>query len=184
MLRIKPDGSLQIAQGRRSTPAASTRSASPSPAGSSTSRTRALASTRGDTNYTGFTLNPGGHLTPIPGSTYALPNGSKPGDVLFSGDGTRLVGTEIAGSAIDSFTVGKGGLLTKASGSPYSAQTGFSTPQGYGQLGSEFSPTNPDQLYRLGRAHRRRRGRDARPRLELQRRGRRVPEPDQPLAGR
>ena len=70
-----------------------------------------------------------------------------PGDVLFSGDGTRLVGTEIGASAIDSFTVGNDGLLTKASGSPYSAQTGFSTPQGFGQLGSEFSPTDPDQLY-------------------------------------
>jgi 6-phosphogluconolactonase len=100
----------------------------------------------GDTNYTGFTLNPGGHLNPISGSTYALANSSKPGDVLFSGDGTRLVGTRIASSQIDSFTVGSDGLLTPASGSPYSAQ-GFSPGQGYGQLGSEFSPTNPDQLY-------------------------------------
>src|SRR5262249_41904683 len=43
----------------------------------------------GDTNYTGFRLDGGGHLRPIPDSTYVLPNDSKPGQVLFNGDGTR-----------------------------------------------------------------------------------------------
>ena len=76
----------------------------------------------------------------------ALPNDSKPGDVLFNNDGSRLVGTRIASSAIDSFTVAATGLLTPALGSPFSAQ-GFTPTQGYGQLGSEFSPTNPDQLF-------------------------------------
>src|SRR5947208_1554362 len=49
----------------------------------------------GGSNYTGFTLNPGGHLRPIAGSTIALPAGSSPGDVLFNGDGTRLIGAEV-----------------------------------------------------------------------------------------
>ncbi len=146
VLRIKPDGSLQIAQG------SPVSSGGVDPVSIAVSgglvyvANQGPGSNLGDTNYTGFTLNPGGHLNPIPGSTYALPNGSKPGDVLFSGDGTRLVGTRIASSEIDSFTVGNDGLLTQASGSPYSAQ-GFSPAQGWGQLGSEFSPTNPDQLY-------------------------------------
>ena len=100
----------------------------------------------GDTNYTGFRLDPPGRLTPIPGSTVALPSNSKPGDVLFNSDGTRLVGTRIATSEIDSFTVDPTGHLTPAPGSPFAAQ-GFSPAQGYGQLGSEFSPINPNQLF-------------------------------------
>jgi 6-phosphogluconolactonase (cycloisomerase 2 family) len=100
----------------------------------------------GDTNYTGFRLNPGGQLRPISGSTYVLPNDSKPGQVLFSGDGTRVAGTRIATSLIDSFTVGGDGRLTPAAGSPYDAQA-FSPPQGFGQLGSEFNPTDPSELF-------------------------------------
>jgi len=75
-----------------------------------------------------------------------LPNDSKPGQVLFNGDGTRLAGTRIASSLIDSFTVAHNGRLTAAPGSPYDAQA-FSPPQGWGQLGSEFSPTHPDELF-------------------------------------
>lgn len=100
----------------------------------------------GDTNYTGFTLNAGGHLVHLPGSTVPVPNGTSPGDVLFNADGSKLVGTRVGSSEIDSFTVGADGLLTAAAGSPFAAQ-GFTPPQGYGQLGSEFSPTSPDQLF-------------------------------------
>jgi hypothetical protein len=146
VLRIKPDGALQLAQG---SPVASggvdpvsiavhdglVYVANAGPGGGS-----------GDTNYTGFQLNAGGHLRPIPDSTYVLPNDSKPGQVLFSGDGTRLAGTRIATSQIDSFTVGHDGRLTAAPGSPSDAQA-FSPAQGYGQLGSEFSPSNPDELF-------------------------------------
>jgi 6-phosphogluconolactonase len=103
-------------------------------------------SSTGDTNYTGFKLNAGGHLRPIPNSTYVLPNDSKPGQVLLSGDGTRVAGTRIATSEIDSFTVGHGGRLTPAPGSPYDAQA-FSPAQGWGQLGSEFNPVNPDEVF-------------------------------------
>lgn len=100
----------------------------------------------GDTNYTGFRLNGGGKLTPIPGSTYVLPSDSKPGQILFNGDGTKAAGTRIATSEIDSFTVGNDGRLSPAPGSPFDAQA-FSPAQGWGQLGSEFSPTHPDQLF-------------------------------------
>jgi 6-phosphogluconolactonase (cycloisomerase 2 family) len=99
----------------------------------------------GGSNYTGFTLSPGGKLQPIPGSTVALPDNAQPGDVLFNGDGTKLVGTRVGSSQIDSFTVGQDGRLTAAPGSPYTAQ-------GLGPFGSEFRPTNPDQLF-VSNAH-------------------------------
>jgi 6-phosphogluconolactonase len=103
-------------------------------------------SAAGDTNYTGFQLGPDGRLRAIPNSTYVLPNGSKPGQVLFNRDGTKLAGTRIATSEIDSFNVGHGGQLTPAPGSPYLAQS-FSPPQGWGQLGAVFSPNRPNQLF-------------------------------------
>jgi 6-phosphogluconolactonase (cycloisomerase 2 family) len=99
----------------------------------------------GGSNYTGFTLNPGGHLRPLAGSTVPLPDGSSPGDVLFNGDGTRLIGNRVGTSLIDSFTVGGDGLLTAAAASPFAAQ-------GLGPFGSEFSPTDPTQLF-VSNAH-------------------------------
>jgi len=47
----------------------------------------------GGANYTGFTLNPGGHLTAIDGSTFALPDNAFPGQILFSSDGAHAAGT-------------------------------------------------------------------------------------------
>lgn len=99
----------------------------------------------GGSNYTGFRLTANGRLRPIAGSTVQLPDDAQPGDVLFNGDGTKLVGTRINSSLIDSFAVGSGGLLTAAPGSPYAAQ-------GVGPFGSEFRPTNPNQLY-VSNAH-------------------------------
>jgi 6-phosphogluconolactonase (cycloisomerase 2 family) len=99
----------------------------------------------GGSNYTGFTLNPGGHLRPLAGSTVPLPDGSSPGDVLFTGDGTKLVGNRVGTSLIDSFTVGTDGLLTAAAASPFAAQ-------GLGPFGSEFRPTDPTQLF-VSNAH-------------------------------
>jgi 6-phosphogluconolactonase len=99
----------------------------------------------GGSNYTGLRLGPNGRLEPIAGSAVALPDDSQPGDVLFNGDGTKLVGTRVATSQIDSFTVGSGGLLTPAPGSPFPAQ-------GLGPFGSEFRPTNPGQLF-VSNAH-------------------------------
>ena len=99
----------------------------------------------GGSNYTGFRLGPNGRLAPIAGSAVALPDGSQPGDVLLNGDGTKLAGTRVGTSQIDSFTVGPGGLLTAAPGSPFPAQ-------GLGPFGSEFRPTNSDQLF-VSNAH-------------------------------
>jgi hypothetical protein len=98
-------------------------------------------------NYVGFRLNPGGHLTPIPRSTVSLPAGSQPGDIVFNSRGTKLVGTRVASSLIDSFAVAPNGELTRAPGSPFPAQAGF-----FGPLGSEFSPTRPDLLF-VSNAH-------------------------------
>jgi 6-phosphogluconolactonase len=54
-------------------------------------------------------------------------------------------GSTVNDAQIDSFTVGFGGLLTPAPGSPFQAQ-------GLGPFGSEFRPTNPDQLF-VSNAH-------------------------------
>jgi 6-phosphogluconolactonase (cycloisomerase 2 family) len=97
------------------------------------------------TNYTGFILGDDGRLRPLDGSTVALPAGSAPADVLFNGTGTKLVGTRVGSSLIDSFTVGRDGRLTAAADSPLPAQ-------GFGPFGSEFRPTNPDQLF-VSNAH-------------------------------
>jgi hypothetical protein len=96
-------------------------------------------------NYTGFTLSPFGQLRPLANSTVTLPNGSQPGDVLFNSTGTNLVGTRVGTSLIDSFSVGRNGLLTEAPGAPFTAQ-------GVGPFGSDFRPTNPQQLF-VSNAH-------------------------------
>ncbi len=98
-----------------------------------------------DSNFTGFRLSRGGHLHPLADSTVDLPSGSQPGDVLFNGDGTKLAGTLVGTSQIDSFVVGDHGRLTAAPGSPFPAQ-------GLGPFGSEFRPTDPDQLF-VSNAH-------------------------------
>src|SRR5436305_875956 len=99
----------------------------------------------GGSNYTGFTLGRGGHLHALPGSTVALPDSAQPGDVLFNATGTKLAGTRIGSSQIDSFRVGFDGRLTAAAGSPFAAQ-------GPGPFGSEFRPTDPNQLF-VSNAH-------------------------------
>jgi 6-phosphogluconolactonase len=99
----------------------------------------------GATDYSGLRLRPDGRLRPIPGATVPLPPGSQPGDVLFNGDGTKLVGTRVGTSEIDSFTVDSRGRLTAAPDSPFPAQ-------GLGPFGSEFRPTEPDQLF-VSNAH-------------------------------
>ena len=96
-------------------------------------------------NYTGFRLSFNGTLTPIPGSTFAVPDGSGLGDVFFNALGTRVIGTRTGTSLIDSFDVLPGGRLFPAPGSPF-------TGQGLGQLGAEFSPTRVNQLF-VSNAH-------------------------------
>ena len=99
----------------------------------------------GGSNYTGFRLGFNGRLVRIPGSTVTLAADAAPADVLFNGTGTKLVGTEVGTSLIDSFTVGPDGRLTAAPNSPIPAQ-------GLGPFGSEFRPTNPGQLF-VSNAH-------------------------------
>jgi 6-phosphogluconolactonase len=99
----------------------------------------------GGSNYAGFFLTPAGRLIPLPGTTVPVPKGSGVGDVLFNSTGDRLVGTRDNPSLIDSFTVRPNGKLVAAPGSPF-------TGQGQGQIGAEFRPTNPSQLY-VSNAH-------------------------------
>jgi 6-phosphogluconolactonase len=99
----------------------------------------------GGSNYTGFFLTPAGRLIPLPGTTFPVPEGSGVGDVLFNSTGDRLVGTRDNPSLIDSFTVRLDGRLVAAPGSPFIGQ-------GLGQIGAEFRPTNPSQLY-VSNAH-------------------------------
>jgi 6-phosphogluconolactonase (cycloisomerase 2 family) len=136
VLRIKNDGELDSVGG------GAVSSGGIEPVGIAVHASLVYVANAGDggSNYTGFTLNAGGHLRPLAGSTVPLPTGSSPGDVLFNGDGSRLVGTEVASSVIDSFVVGANGLLTAAPGSPFVAQ-------GPGPFGSEFRPTDPTQLF-------------------------------------
>lgn len=98
-----------------------------------------------DSNYTGFTLSPSGHLNALPGSTVPLPNGSQPGDVSFNSTGANLIGARVGTSLIDSFSVGSNGLLTAAPTSPIAAQAA-------GPFGSEFNPADPSQLF-VSNAH-------------------------------
>ncbi len=141
VLRIKPDGSLRLV----SHGVVSSGGVLPVSVAIHDGLVYVANSGNGGSNYTGFRLRPNGRLQPIAGSTVALPDGSQPGDVLFSGDGAKLAGTRVGTSQIDSFTVGSGGLLTAAPGSPFPAQ-------GLGPFGSEFRPTNPHQLF-VSNAH-------------------------------
>jgi DNA-binding beta-propeller fold protein YncE len=67
------------------------------------------------------------------------------GDVFFNAFGDHLIGTRTGTSLIDSFVVLPGGHLLAAKGSPF-------TGQGLGQLGAEFSPARPWQLF-VSNAH-------------------------------
>jgi 6-phosphogluconolactonase (cycloisomerase 2 family) len=94
----------------------------------------------GPGDYAGFYLSPWGGLIPITNSTVSIPAGSGPGVVLFNNNGTKLIGTLVNTSQINSFTVGWNGRLTAAPGSPFAGQ-------GLGAFGSAFSTTNPSQLF-------------------------------------
>ena len=100
---------------------------------------------QGGSGYPGFRLHFDGSLTPIPGSTVTVPDSAGLGDVFFNPFGNHLIGTRTGTSQIDSFVVLPGGHLLAAKGSPF-------TGQGLGQLGAEFSPANPSQLF-VSNAH-------------------------------
>jgi 6-phosphogluconolactonase len=139
VLRIEHDGSLRLVS------VASSGGALPDSVTVHSDLVYVANSGAGDSNYTGFILAHHGELIPLPGSTVTLPATAAPADVLFNQNGTKLVGTEVGPSVIDSFTVGRNGLLTAAPDSPLTAQ-------GLGPFGSEFRPTNPNQLF-VSNAH-------------------------------
>ena len=99
----------------------------------------------GGSGYSGFRLHLDGRLAAIPGSTVSVPDAAGLGDVFFNAAGNHLVGTRTGTSQIDSFVVLPGGHLAAAPGSPF-------TGQGLGQLGAEFSPARPGQLF-VSNAH-------------------------------
>ena len=141
VLRIHFDGSLSLVPGG----VVSSGGTRPDSVAVSGNLVYVANSGTGDANYTGFRLGFTGRLHPIPGSTVTLAANAAPADVLFNGTGTKLAGTEVGTSVIDSFTVGSGGRLTAAPGSPFPAQ-------GLGPFGSEFRPTDPGQLF-VSNAH-------------------------------
>lgn len=142
VLRLKPNGSLQLAD------VESSNGIAPVSIAVSGSLVYVANGGAGGSNYTGFRLNGGGHLRPIADSTVSLPDDALPGHVLISPDGQRLVGTRVGPNAgpsyIDAFRIGDG-RLTAAAGSPYPAQR-------IGPFGSAFSPANGDQLF-VSNAH-------------------------------
>jgi 6-phosphogluconolactonase len=141
VLRIRPNGSLRLV------PGGTTSSGGVLPVSIAIHGDLVYVANAGDggSNYTGLVLQPSGRLAPVAGPAVGLPDGSQPGDVLFSGDGTKLAGTRVGTSLIDSFTVGSGGRLTAAPRSPFPAE-------GLGPFGSEFRPANPRQLF-VSNAH-------------------------------
>ena len=141
VLRVHSDGSLSLVPGG----VVSSRGVLPDSIAVHGDLVYVANSGAGHSNYTGFRLGFGGHLSHLPRSTVPLASDAAPGDVLFNGTGTKLAGTEVGPSVIDSFTVGAGGRLRAAPGSPFPAQ-------GLGPFGSEFRPGHPDQLF-VSNAH-------------------------------
>ena len=143
VLRIKPNGGLQLVDVEAS------HGSSPVSIAVHGSLVYVANGGAGGSNYTGFRLNAGGHLSHIGGSTFDLPDIALPGHVLISPDGHRLVGTRVGPNAgpsyLDGFSIGSDGRLTPAPGSPFAAQR-------IGPFGSSFSPTHGNQLF-VSNAH-------------------------------
>jgi 6-phosphogluconolactonase len=143
VLKVKPDGSLKLVD------VASSNGSMPVSIAVSGDLVYVANTGSGGSNYTGFRLSAGGDLSPIAGSTFALPDSALPGQVLFSPDGRHLAGTRVGPatgpSFIDSFAVGSDGRLTPAPGSPFAAQK-------IGPFGSQFRPTDSNQLF-VSNAH-------------------------------
>jgi 6-phosphogluconolactonase len=143
VLRIKPNGGLQLADVEDSN------GILPTSIAVHGSLVYVANGGAGGSNYTGFRLSAGGHLSAIAGSTYTLPDTAMPGHILISPDGNRLVATRVGPNAgpsfLDAFRIGTDGRLTAAPGSPFAAQR-------IGPFGSTFSPTHGDQLF-VSNAH-------------------------------
>ena len=105
VLRIKPNGGLQLVDVEGS------HGSSPVSIAVHGSLVYVANGGAGGSNYTGFRLNAGGHLSHIGGSTFDLPDIAMPGHVLISPDGRRLVGTRVGPNAgpsyLDGFSIGE-----------------------------------------------------------------------------
>ena len=99
----------------------------------------------GDANYTGFRLGPTAACPPSPARPSRWPPTPRPLTSCSTAPAPSWPAPRWARRVIDSFTVGFDGRLTAAPGSPFPAQ-------GLGPFGSEFRPTNPDQLF-VSNAH-------------------------------
>jgi 6-phosphogluconolactonase len=143
VLRIKPNGGLQLVEVDASN------GISPVSIAVHDGLVYVANGGAGGSNYTGYRLNAGGHLRPIAGSTFDLPDDALPGHILISPDGRRLVATRVGPNAgpsyLDAFRIGHDGRLTPAPGSPFSAQR-------IGPFGSTFSPVHHSQLF-VSNAH-------------------------------
>jgi 6-phosphogluconolactonase len=143
VLRIKPDGGLQLAD------LVGSHGTGPVSIAVHGSLVYVANGGAGGSNYTGFRLNAGGQLSHIGGSTFDLPDNALPGHVLISPDGRRLVATRVGPnggpSYLDGFSIGSDGRLTRAPGSPFAAQR-------IGPFGSTFSPTDVNLLF-VSNAH-------------------------------
>ncbi|MGZ4312644.1 MAG: lactonase family protein [Solirubrobacteraceae bacterium] len=140
-LRIGPDGGLAAI------PGATVASGGNEPVSIAAARGLVYVANAGagGADYAGFAFDRHGRLAPIPGATFALPDAAQPGDVLINSTATKLVGTRVGTSQIDSFTIGWRGELHAAPGSPFAAQ-------GPGPFGSEFDPVDPNQVF-VSNAH-------------------------------
>ena len=101
-------------------------------------------------NYSTFTIDGAGKLTPVTGGKVETTAGSSPSNVLASRDGKYLFGTDWLGfmltppvGTLRSFVVGSNGTLTSAPGSPYMPPNGTMPPDN-GALGIWQHPSgNP-----------------------------------------
>src|SRR5439155_24467052 len=93
VVRVRPDGTLLPAQG---SPVAS---GGIEPVSIAVHGGLVYVANEGNgttgSNYSGFRLNSGGHLTPIAASTIPLSATANPGDILFNGTGNNMIGIEV-----------------------------------------------------------------------------------------
>ena len=81
----------------------------------------------GTPNITGFTIEEGGTLTPLPGSTRPLVDGgaADPAQIGFSHDGELLVVTDKAGNRLNTYTINEDGLPSPPIDNPSNGMTPF-----------------------------------------------------------
>ena len=128
VLRIDPDGSLQLASIHASN------GTTPSSIAIHGGLVYVANDGAGGSNYTGFRLNPVGRLIPIPGSTVALPDDALPGQILISPDGGALFAVNTGAGSVSRYAVAADGSLTLV------GSTGLNTPTGLRAFDAGLSP--------------------------------------------